>query len=479
VHVTAPRGFVGPAAYPPRMTSALSATSADASTTGARGQGAGAEVSLIVLGGGGDLTRRLLLPGLASLLTRSEREVEIMGATVRTAFDDVEGGAEAADRFVDTARWFTGDVTDEAVLAHILAACQGTPVLFFALPPSVTAKVCDALRGMELPTDLRLALEKPFGVDQASAEGLDQLIAQIVPERQVFRIDHFLGKSTVLNILGLRFSNTLLKDVWSKDRIERVEIVYDEALGLEGRAGYYDNAGALVDMIQSHLLQVLALLTMEPLPRLDEVELRSNAAQVLRNTRVSGDDPVAASRRARYTAGRIGDRDLPSYVDSPGVDPARMTETLAEVELEVRTPRWSGVPFLLRSGKALGTARKEVSIVLTCTDPIEGLAGALTGDRIVLDLKSDRVRFELTMNGSGDPFELERTEMTAEKEPGDLLPYGQVLEGILDGDPLLSVRGDIAEECWRIVDPVIEAWRRDEVPMQEYAAGSGGPDDWK
>jgi len=449
-----------------------------------------AKVSLVVLGGGGDLTQRLLLPGLASLLSLHPRDVEIVGVSleesndaawqrlVRDSFGKIDEEAQA-DRYVTTARWVTADVTDPGQLQAVIDSCSASPVLYFALPPAVTAKVCAALQQIKHPEQLRLALEKPFGTDTAGAERLNTLISQIVPERQVFRIDHFLGKSTVLNILGLRFSNALLNGVWTRDTVDRVEIVYDEALGLEGRAGYYDHAGALVDMLQSHLLQVLALLAMEPLPKLDEIELRSNAAQVLRNTRVWGGDPVTASRRARYTAGKIGERELPSYADSEGVDPANHTETLAEITVEVDTPRWRGVPFLLRSGKALGTARKEVAVILKSAEPIEGLAGAPTGDRIILDLKADEVTLELTMNGSGDPFALERSRLTVTKAPGDLLPYGQVLEGILDGDPMLSVRGDIAEECWRIVDPVLSAWRADDVPLEEYPAGSPGPESWR
>jgi len=266
--------------------------------------------------------------------------------------------------------------------------------------------------------------------------------------------------------------------VWNSDRIERVEIVYDELIGLEGRGGYYDRAGALIDMLQSHLLEVLALVAMEQPPRLNEVELRSNAAQVLRATHVWDDDPVASSRRARYTAGKAGDRSLPSYADEPDVDPGRKTETLAQVTVEIDTARWRGVPFMLRSGKALAAKTTEVRVQLRAAPEIPGFGGAPAPDSIMLDVKSGAVELGVTMNGSGDPFTLERSTLVAMKEPGDLLPYGQVLRGILDGDPLLSVRADMAEECWRIFEPVLKAWREDEVPLEEYPAGSRGPEDW-
>lgn len=446
-------------------------------------------VSILILGAGGDLTKRLLLPGLASLLSVYDYDVQVIGAgmdertpeqwreLIRASFAQVTEPANA-DRYLESAQCFTGDVTDVDQLRLLLAACDHVPVIFFALPPAVTARVCETLRHVDLPPGTRFALEKPFGVDLDSARALNLLISRLVPEHQVFRIDHFLGMSMVLNILGLRFANRFLESVWDAESVERVEIVYDELLGLEGRGGYYDKAGALVDMLQSHLLEVLALVAMEQPPRLNEVELRSNAAQILRATHVWNDDPVAASRRARYTAGTVKDRKLPSYVDEPGVDPVRATETLAQVTVEVDTARWRGVPFVLRSGKALGKYVTEVRVYLRPVPPIPGFAGAPAPDHIIVDLKSGEVELAVTMNGSGDPFTLEQSTLVANKDPGELLPYGQVLRGILDGDPLLSVRGDMAEESWRIMIPVLDAWRGGQVPLEDYAAGSGGPAGW-
>ncbi len=190
--------------------------------------------------------------------------------------------------------------------AQVLAAATGTPAIYFALPPAVTEKVVETLSKMKLPTGIVLALEKPFGTDLRSARALNRLLASFIPEKQVHRVDHFLGKSTVLNILGLRFANRLFEESWNASNIERVEISYDEQLGLEGRAGYYDHAGALIDMIQSHLLQVLAVVAMEPPSTLDSDDLRGAMAQVLRATRVWKGDVKNESRRGRYTAGTIG-----------------------------------------------------------------------------------------------------------------------------------------------------------------------------
>ena len=194
----------------------------------------------------------------------------------------------------------------------------------------------------------------------------------------------------------MRFANRMLEGIWLRESVDRVEIVFDETLGLEGRGGYYDSAGALIDMLQSHLLEVMALVAMEPLPRLDEVELRSNIAQVLRSTRVA--DPVADSRRARYTAGTVGSRELPSYADEEGVDASRETETLAELTCEIDTPRWRGVPFTLRSGKAIAADRTTITVHLRPVEPIEGLTGTPKADRIVMDLMTGDVSLAVTMN---------------------------------------------------------------------------------
>ncbi|MCU1569495.1 MAG: glucose-6-phosphate dehydrogenase [Naasia sp.] len=447
------------------------------------------KVTVLILGAGGDLTKRLLLPGLASLLARYDYDVQVIGSGIGERSDEewaqvirdsfAEGQEHAdGDQPLPPSRWITADATDADQLQELLNACDGAPVIYFALPPAVTAKVCAALAHLDLPEGTRLALEKPFGVDLASARKLNRLISRVLPEEDVYRIDHFLGMSTVLNILGLRFTNQLLEPVWNAGTIDRVEIVFDETLGLEGRGGYYDSAGALVDMLQSHLLEVLALVAMEAPPRVDERELRSNAAQVLRNTRVWKDDPVAASHRARYSAGTVKGRKLPSYADEEGVDRSRETETLAQVTFEVNTQRWRGVPFVLRSGKAIAEYSTEIRIVFKPVPPIPGLAGSPDPDRIVLDLLAGSVLLELTTNGTGDPFRLEQARLEAQEPKGELLPYGQVLRGILDGDPLLSVRGDIAEECWRIVTPVLDAWRANRVPLEEYPAGSAGPEGW-
>lgn len=449
--------------------------------------------TFLLLGASGDLAGRLLLPALGQLLEvePDRRELELVGAGAED-WDDatwqerVRGSLAAAevsdatrDAVLARTRYQQVDVTDTAALAELIASCAAPPALYFALPPAVTVRACTALLDVELPAGTLLVLEKPFGTDQASAAELNRLLTRLVPEGQVHRVDHFLGRSTVLNLIGLRFANRLFEPVWNNLHVERVDIVFDEQLALENRARYYDSAGALADMIQSHLLQVLALVAMEPPATLDEVDLRDAKAQVLRACRVQGGDPAAAGRRARYTAGDVDGRPIPDYAAEPGVDPARGTETLAELVLEVDNSRWAGVPFRLRSGKALGVKRKEVLITFKPVSHLPvGLRGDAPPDRLRLVMGPDRITLGLTVNGPDDPLELDHVELDVELGAGRLPPYGEVLAGMLDGDPLLSVRGDTAEQCWRIVDPVLQAWRSGDVPLEEYPAGSDGPAGW-
>ncbi|MCK0112894.1 glucose-6-phosphate dehydrogenase [Ornithinimicrobium sp. F0845] len=448
--------------------------------------------TLLILGASGDLTKRLLLPGLGSLLeVEAERPVRVVGAdradltqeawadTVRTALSSVGAPEDVVERVVADTEYVKADLMVAEELDSLLSGLGDPLVLYFALPPAVSVAVCRLLEERGVSDQTRLALEKPFGTDLPSARDFNQQLLKVVDENRIFRVDHFLGRSTVLNLLGVRFANRILQPVWSSEHIEKVVISYDEDLALEGRAGYYDKAGALVDMIQSHLLQILAFFAMEAPASLHQDEVRSLKAQVLRATSVWGNDPATASRRARYTAGTIGERSVPSYVDEEGVDPALDTETLAEMIVGIDNSRWRGTPFILRSGKALGVTGKRIEVFFKAPTHVPtGLTGTDAPDTLVLELKPAEMILSLTVNAEGDPFDLEQKELHATLGDSRMLPYGEVLDRILDGDPLLSIRGDVAEDSWRIVEPVLAAWRADEVPMQEYAAGSTGPDGW-
>lgn len=448
--------------------------------------------TLLILGASGDLTSRLLLPALAQLLERQpELELDLVGAgtddwsterwraVVRDAFETM-GRGSGAHRIADTT-YARADVTRADDLRRLIEPVDGALVVYFALPPAVAEKACGAMRDIELPEETVLALEKPFGGDEDSARRLNALLQTLVPEERIFRVDHFLGRATLLKLLGVRFANRAIEPVWSAEHVASVLVRFDETLGLENRARYYDHAGAMDDMLQSHLLQVLAVLAMEPPATLDERDLRDAKAQALRATRLWRDDPATSSRRARYTAGRIDGRELPAYVDEPGVDAGRETETLAEIVCEVRTARWAGVPFTLRSGKALGENRAEIVVTFA---PVRHLPPGLSGTprdggTLRFGLGPETMSLELNVNSGEDGlFALERETLRIEPGDEELYAYTEVLGEILERDVTLSVRADSAERCWRIVEPVRRAWDRDEVPLEEYRAGSAGPEGW-
>lgn len=453
------------------------------------------ETVFVIIGASGDLASRLLLPALGELLVaQPERRVHLVGTgrsessdaqwrkSVRRAFGTADAESALTGSIVSTP-YIRADASTASGLRTILHALpevdDGRVVLYFAVPPQVAASACRALKPKDLPPGTILALEKPFGDDEASARELNEVLGALVPERQVFRVDHFLGRSTVLNLLGVRFANRFVEPVWSAEHIAAITVRFDESLGLEGRAGYYDRAGALVDMIQSHLLQVLAILTMTPPATLGDADVRDATAAALRATHVWEDNAVRFSHRARYTAGTIDGRDLPDYAAEPGVDPSRQTETLAQATFEVRTDRWAGVPITLRSGKAIGDAVTEIVVRFR---PVRHLPSGFTGAEepavLRFSLGPDRLSLSINVNGGADPFALQRTTLEADLGVGAQRAYVDVLAALLDGDPTLSVRGDAAEECWRILQPIRDAWARGDVPLEEYPAGSAGPADW-
>ncbi|MGC0251916.1 glucose-6-phosphate dehydrogenase [Pseudactinotalea sp. Z1748] len=460
--------------------------------------------TLLVLGASGDLAGRLLLPGVGRLLAGGAApDLNLVGAGAED-WDDTRWRTRLREAFaatpsIEVASWeemaaptlsdpgaatlrrleresvyVRADAASPDDLRRALQVCTGPVAIYFALPPAVTEQACRALGAIGVPEGTRLIMEKPFGSDAASARSLNETVRALVPEEQIHRVDHFLGKSTVLNILGFRFANRIFEPLWSAAHIDAVDIVYDEDLALEDRARYYDSAGALRDMIQSHLLQVLALIAMDPPATMGERDVRDRIAEVLRATRAA--DPSRHSVRARYGVGRIGEREVIAYADEPGVDSGAGTETLAEVTCFIDNWRWKAVPFRLRSGKALGRPRKEALITFKPVPHLPtGLLGTSQPARLRLGLGPECLDLELDVNGSGDPWELDRVVMSTAFARGELPAYGEVLSGVLEGDPLLSVRGDVVEQCWRVVEPVLAAWAAGTVPLRTYPAGSAGP----
>ncbi|AGP57787.1 glucose-6-phosphate dehydrogenase [Streptomyces rapamycinicus] len=446
---------------------------------------------LAVFGATGDLTARFLLPALAALRTAGHLRdgFQLTGAS-REDWDSDQYRGWIADRLdrhgsrypadarravAASAHYRQADVTNPVDVAAVVAGDDPIAV-YLALPPALFPHMVTALHDAGLPVGSRIVLEKPFGEDLASARELNLLLAGLVPEQAVFRVDHFLAMTTVQNVLGSRLANRVLEPLWNSTHIAEVEIVWDETLALEGRAGYYDSVGALKDMVQNHLLQLLCLVAMEPPITLGERDLRDRKVDVLRSVRLLTDyDVVHRTRRARYLSGHIGDHAVPAYVDEEGVDPRRHTETFAEVELELDSWRWSGTTFRLRSGKALGQNRKEVAVRFRSVPHLPfGHEGEALPNVLRFGLEPEGMTLDMTGIGSRAQA-LTPLSLTARMEPPDLPPYGRLLLDVMRGDPALSIRGDEAEQAWRVLTPVLSAWGRDLVPLQEYPAGSGGP----
>ena len=446
---------------------------------------------LVILGATGDLTGRYLLPGLAWL-----REGGYLGdgfqltAASREDWDDNRFRAHAAtwleqetsdvdrrvrDFIVRSSQYQRVDLSDAATVAACLAG-DGPVAAYLALPPAVFPLAVSALHSVGLPVGSRVVLEKPFGEDLASAIELNRLLASLTSEGEIFRVDHFLAMTTVQTLLGTRLANRVLEPMWNSAHIDEIDIVWEESLALEGRAAYYDGVGALKDMVQNHLLQILCLVAMEPPISLGERDLRDRKVDVLRSIRPFDAARVrSATRRARYGAGRLGDHEVPAYIEESGVDPAHGTETFAEVVLGLDSWRWADTTFRLRTGKALRSDRKEVVVHFRPVPHLPSEVAVPPSNRLRFGLEPQDLALELTGVGPGVGFSLVPLVLQANLEEPELPAYGRLLLNVLSGDTTLSIRGDEAEESWRVVTPIIEGWTAGDVPMEEYPAGSEGP----
>jgi glucose-6-phosphate 1-dehydrogenase len=368
-----------------------------------------------------------------------------------------------------------GDVTRPADVRHVIGDDHPDTLVYLALPPSLLTQVLPALATTTLGAADAVAIEKPFGTDLASAHELNEILRIQLPAPTIFRIDHFLSNELVRRVVTLRFLNRVFEPILNAVHVERVDICWMESLTLEGRASYYDRAGAMKDMIQNHLMEAMALLLMEQPARLDADSFRSVRVEALRAIATPTAERMRSDTiRARYTAGVIGSRHVPSYVDEPGVDPARNTETYASLTVGMNSPRWNGVPFTLRSGKAVETTRAEIAVHFRplpryLTDQWPGVEPNV----LRIGLMDPTLQLSTTLNGPDRTAETRSLEAYA--TPPRFTAYAHLLQEMLRSDPMLFIRGDEAEEAWRIVDPVMSAWSSGEVPMLEYPAGAAPP----
>jgi glucose-6-phosphate 1-dehydrogenase len=445
---------------------------------------------IVIFGATGDLTARLLMPALAELA--QERELpdgfQVLGVgRLDWSTDDFRQRMERAldshaphvtvparQELVSRLDYRRADVTNGAEMAALLGDIERPLLAYLALRPSLFEPTVRALAAARLPPGSAVAIEKPFGDGLASARHLNDVLRTELPGTLVFRVDHFLSNQLINRIATMRFANRIFEPIWNSQHVARVEISWDETLTLEGRAGYYDEAGALRDMLQNHLLQVLCLVAMEPPSRFDEQSVRDARGAVLRAIPSPTPDWVRRhSVRARYAAGTIGDRVVPAYVDEPGIDPLRKTETFAQLTLDVANWRWEGTPFTIRSGKALARDRAEVAVHFR---PVPGLlfeGQGVTSNVLRIGLLEPSV--ELSVNNLGAERRLVHRSLALDAAPPARAAYANLLVAMLHGRQMLTIRGDETEEMWRIVEPVLATWAADDVPLLEYPAGSDGP----
>ena len=452
---------------------------------------------IVIFGATGDLTSRYLIPALAKLYEAGKLPSGIkITAVDRREWENNKRGfgrlvLDSLERFapnisadarakmaVEVMEYRQADVTDGDSVISALEPLTGPILAYLALPPAVYAPTIEALKKANLPEGSRVAIEKPFGVNLESAQDLNRLLHEFLPEKAIFRIDHFLAWQPFPTIMGLRFANGIFEPLWDRNFIERVEITWEETLALEGRAGYFDHAGAFKDLIQNHLLQLLCLTAMEAPTALHRRNLRDRKLDLLRAIRhLSPEEAQRDTIRARYGPGRIGDRHIPAYADEEGVDPDRSTETFAQVTLTIDNLRWAGVPFVLRTGKAMARDRGEIAVHFK---PVPHLAFQRADEPypnvLRVRLGPDRVTLNLNVNGPYDPFDLEQVELSADFAPQEFFSaYERLFQDLLEGNTTLFIRADEAEEAWRVSEPILDAWESGLVPLLEYPAGSDGP----
>jgi glucose-6-phosphate 1-dehydrogenase len=362
-------------------------------------------------------------------------------------------------------------------------------VFYLSTAPQFFPLICAKLGAAGLHrcerAQTRIVIEKPFGFDLASARELNECVLDVFQEAQVFRIDHYLGKETVQNLMALRFANALFEPVWNRNFIDHVQITAGEEIGIEGRAGYYERAGALRDLVQNHLLQLLALLAMEPPAAFEADRVRSEKVKVLEAIVPPAIDEVGMmSVRGQYGPGAVGGVPVPGYRQEEGVAPDSRTETYATLCLHVSNWRWAGVPFYLRTGKRLTRKLTEIAVTLK---PVPHLAFQSTSsepvhpNQIVLSLQPDEaVSVSLGAKIPGPQMRIHPVNMEfrygtsfVSRSPE---AYERLVLDAMRGDATLFTRNDEVEAQWGIVDPILTAWNQDTTsPVPQYPAGTAGP----
>ncbi len=462
--------------------------------------------TLLLFGATGDLARRMLLPSLYGLHVDGllSEEFRII-CTARSDLDDEQYRASAVEALKDhlpanfydprAALQFSRRLSYVSLdatrpegfkkLAEKVDPDAGLAI-FLSTAPSLFKPTIDGLESVGLcGPRVRLALEKPLGKDLASSREINDAVATAFPEDRTFRIDHYLGKETVQNLLALRFANSTFEPLWNSSHIDHVQITVAETVGLEGRADYYDGAGALRDMVQNHMLQLLALVAMEPPADFDATAVRDEKVKVLRSLRRLGAEDVANHVvTGQYGNGAVNGQPVKAYAEELGKESG--TETFIALKAHVENWRWAGVPFYLRTGKRMGARRTEIFIQFKCVPhSIFASRGARTqANKLVISIQpEENIRLLVMAKTPG----LDREGIRLREVPLDVgladafadhrrrIAYERLLLDLIDGDPTLFVRRDEVEAQWQWIDQVRAAWSEAGMTPKKYGAGSWGP----
>jgi glucose-6-phosphate 1-dehydrogenase len=470
--------------------------------------------AIVLFGASGDLARRKLLPALYDLAAHQclAPRFQLIGFARTEMSDDAfressdgalpkkqDGASEDGSRreFLQHLHYMTGHYDDAASYQKLAKRLEeldqqsnlgGNRLFYLSTPPEVYARVIEHLgkAGLSKPRDgkswTRIIVEKPFGRDSESARELNRTVLSSFEESQVFRIDHYLGKETVQNLLVFRFGNGIFEPIWNRNYIEAVQITASETLGVERRAAFYETAGALRDMIQSHVLQLTSLVSLEPPSAFEATAVRNEKIKILQSIRAFTRESVWRNVvRGQYGAGEIDGKPVPGYREEPGVKPNSATETYVALKLYVDNWRWNGVPFYLRSGKRLTRAKTEIAIQFREAPHLVFRGEQLFANRLVLNIQPDE-GISLSFGAKAPGGQMHIRPVTMDFKYRDTFggvsrdAYATLINDCIRGDATLFDRADSVEAAWDLVDPILKAWgSAAPPPFPNYSAGSAGP----
>jgi len=471
--------------------------------------------TLTIFGATGDLSRRKLLPALYNLAhegalpgrfhligsSRSDlahEEFRDLAIESVKEFSRREPDEDLLHKLFADVRYVPGSFDDADVYDRLRETCeefdtgaglQLNRCFYLSTAPSFFPVIAEALgeHGLDHLDDaeVRLIVEKPIGTNLAEARELNQRMLSVFDETQIFRIDHYLGKETVQNVMAFRFANGMFEPVWNRNYVDHVQITAAEDIGVGSRAGYYDTAGAMRDLVQNHMLQLLTLLCMEPPVNFTADEVRDEKVKVLHAIKIPAPDEVdAMSVRGRYTAGTVGGEDVPGYLDERDVPPDSTTETYVALRLEVDNWRWAGVPMYLRHGKRLARKVTEIAVTLKPVPHLgfdqNGSVGVRPNTLVLTVQPNEGVSLQLGAKIPGSRMSIRPVNMEFQYGTTFLSQspeaYERLIMDAMRGDATLFTRDDEVEAQWQLIDPILRAWSDCAQPVEEYEAGSQGPE---